>query len=228
MASNFKLTYNVDIVFCIDATGSMDNVINIVKDNALHFYDDVTAAMRANNKEISSLRIKIIAFRDYLADREDAMLNTDFFELPRESQAFSDTVQSIEAFGGGDEPEDGLEALAFAIRSKWNTEGTRRRQLIVVWSDASTHPLGFGASAPNYPRSMAKNFQELSEWWSDKQNQPYMNHSAKRLVLYTPNQPGWSDIVEEWDGVIHYPSEAGAGLREADYQEILNTIVHSV
>ena len=83
MASNFKLTYNVDIVFCIDATGSMDNVINIVKDNALHFYDDVTAAMRANNKEISSLRIKIIAFRDYLADREDAMLNTDFFELPR-------------------------------------------------------------------------------------------------------------------------------------------------
>ena len=75
---------------------------------------------------------------------------------------------------------------------------------------------------------MAKNFQELSEWWGDKQNQPYMNHSAKRLVLYTPNQPGWSDIVEEWDGVIHYPSEAGAGLREADYQEILNTIVHSV
>ena len=75
MASNFKLTYNVDIVFCIDATGSMDNVINIVKDNALHFYDDVTAAMRANNKEISSLRIKIIAFRDYLADRELSLIH---------------------------------------------------------------------------------------------------------------------------------------------------------
>ena len=37
MAGNYKLTYNVDIVFCIDATGSMDNVINIVKENALHF-----------------------------------------------------------------------------------------------------------------------------------------------------------------------------------------------
>ena len=228
MAGNYKVTYNVDIVFCIDATGSMDNVINIVKENALHFYDDVTAAMRENNKEISSLRIKIIAFRDYLADGDDAMLNTDFFELPRDSEAFSETVKSIEAFGGGDEPEDGLEALAFAMRSKWNTEGTRRRQVIVVWSDAATHPLGFGAAADNYPSKMAKDFSELTAWWGDKQNQPYMNYSAKRLVLYTPNQPGWSTIVENWDGVIHYPSEAGAGLKEADYQQILNTIVHTV
>ena len=130
--------------------------------------------------------------------------------------------------GGGDEPEDGLEALAFAMRSKWNTEGTRRRQVIVVWSDAATHPLGFGAAADNYPSKMAKDFSELTAWWGDKQNQPYMNYSAKRLVLYTPNQPGWSTIVENWDGVIHYPSEAGAGLKEADYQQILNTIVHTV
>ena len=137
-------------------------------------------------------------------------------------------LKSIEAFGGGDEPEDGLEALAFAMRSKWNTEGTRRRQVIVVWSDAATHPLGFGAAADNYPSKMAKDFSELTAWWGDKQNQPYMNYSAKRLVLYTPNQPGWSTIVENWDGVIHYPSEAGAGLKEADYQQILNTIVHTV
>ncbi|MCD7959427.1 MAG: hypothetical protein LUF89_08130 [Ruminococcus sp.] len=55
-----------------------------------------------------------------------------------------------------------------------------------------------------------------------------MSYSAKRLILYTPNVPGWSTIVENWDGVIHYPSEAGNGLQEHDYQQILNTIVHTV
>jgi len=228
MASNYQLTYNVDIVFVIDATGSMDNVIQMVKDNALHFYDDVTNAMRKNNKEISSLRIKIIAFRDYVADGEDAMMNTDFFNLPAQSREFSETVQSIEAFGGGDEPEDGLEALAYAIRSKWNTERTRRHQVIVVWSDASTHPLGYGSTVPNYSPQMARDFAQLTDWWGDKQNQQYMSYSAKRLILYTPNVPGWSTIVENWDGVIHYPSEAGNGLQEHDYQQILNTIVHTV
>ena len=33
MASNYKMTYNVDMVFCIDCTGSMDNIIEIVKNN---------------------------------------------------------------------------------------------------------------------------------------------------------------------------------------------------
>ena len=36
-----KMTYNVDMCFCIDATGSMGPVINTVKQNALSFYKDV-------------------------------------------------------------------------------------------------------------------------------------------------------------------------------------------
>ena len=77
------------------------------------------------------------------------------------------------AFGGGDDPEDGLEALAYAIRSKWNTEGLKKRQLIVVWSDAPAHELGFGKSAENYPKKMAKDFNELTQWWGDKDNTGY-------------------------------------------------------
>ncbi|MDD6268531.1 MAG: VWA domain-containing protein [Oscillospiraceae bacterium] len=229
MASNYhRLTYTVDIVFCIDSTGSMDNVIDIVKENALHFYDDLMKAMEEKNKSVNSVRIKIISFRDYLADGKDAMMATDFFTLPEQSAEFSNTVQSIEAFGGGDEPEDGLEALAFAIRSKWSTEGTKKRQIIVMWSDASAHPLGYGSSSPYYPKSMAKNFSELTDWWGDRQNQPYINYSAKRLILYTPKLSGWDEIIRNWDGVVHYPSEAGKGLENLDYQEILSSIVQSV
>ena len=45
-----KMTYNVDMCFCIDATGSMGPVINTVKQNALSFYKDVVAVMEKNRK----------------------------------------------------------------------------------------------------------------------------------------------------------------------------------
>lgn len=164
-----------------------------------------------------------------MADGENAMMSTDFFTLPAQSVEFSNTVKSIEAFGGGDEPEDGLEALAFCMRSKWNKEGTKRRQIIVVWSDASTHPLGFCSSSSYYPKDiMAKDFAELSDWWGDRQNQPYMSYSAKRLILYTPKSAGWKDIIENWDNVVHYPSIAGEGMKDLDYKEILSAIAQSV
>lgn len=34
---NYQITYNVDMVFCIDATGSMGGVIDMVKRNAVSF-----------------------------------------------------------------------------------------------------------------------------------------------------------------------------------------------
>ena len=153
MGSNFKATYHVDLVFVIDATGSMTDLIDLVKTNALNFYPDLMRVMEEKKKVIDSLRIKVVAFRDYIEDREDAMLRTNFFTLPKDDMVFRDTVNSIEAFGGGDEPEDGLEALAFAIRSKWSDGGVRRRQIIVVWSDASTHPIGYARGAFNYPKT---------------------------------------------------------------------------
>ena len=43
MAAPRGLSYAVDIVFCIDVTGSMTPIIDQVKANALRFYDDVQA-----------------------------------------------------------------------------------------------------------------------------------------------------------------------------------------
>lgn len=60
MGSNYRrLTYNVDIVFCIDSTGSMGDFIDMVKERALHFYEDLINAMEAKNKHIDNVRIKL-------------------------------------------------------------------------------------------------------------------------------------------------------------------------
>ncbi|MBO5521953.1 MAG: VWA domain-containing protein [Eubacterium sp.] len=223
------LKYNVDMVFCIDATGSMGPVIRTVKQNALNFYKDVRNSMEMKQKSINTLRVRLIIFRDYIADQEDAMLVSRFFVLPDEQEEFSEAVKSITATGGGDIPEDGLEALGYAIRSPWNPEGVIGRSVIVVWTDTSTHELGFGASAPNYPRNMAANFEELTEWWGDEQiPSPYIKNSSKRLILFAPEENWWTNITESWNNVIHYPSVAGAGLKEMTYREIIDAISNSI
>ena len=47
MAAPRGLSYAVDIVFCIDVTGSMTPIIDQVKANALRFYDDVQSNLTA-------------------------------------------------------------------------------------------------------------------------------------------------------------------------------------
>ncbi len=231
-----QMTYTVDLVFCVDATGSMDPVLKTVKANALGFYSDLMNALNAKNKRVESVRIKLIAFRDYAADGDQAMLVTDFFTLPDDSREFSNTVNGIVADGGGDAPEDGLEALAYAIRSDWSKTSTKKRQIIVLWSDAPPHPIGFAKHEALYPSGMAKDFKELTEWWENDQ-MGYMNMRAKRLILYTPCAKSdydpkleypWENIINNWNNVVHYPSIAGEGLKELQYQQIMSAIVESI
>ena len=224
----FKVTYNVDMVFCIDATGSMGSVIDMVKNNAIHLYEDVMNSMALKGKTIDSLRVKLIAFRDYIADAENAMLASEFYLLPKQAKEFEECVNSIEAFGGGDEAEDGLEALGYAIKSKWNTEGMKKRQVIVVWTDASTHNIGEGKGVYNYPTKMAKDFSELTAWWGDSEHEGFINQNAKRLLLFAPDAPYWNTISDVWDNVVHFPSIAGAGLGEFDYQQIIDAISNTI
>lgn len=229
MNSNYKITYNVDMVFCIDATGSMAGLINTVLENALNFYQDVIDTMKKKNKEISSLRVKVIAFRDYLADKDDAMKTTDFFSLPGDAEEFRKCISMIVADGGGDIPEDGLEAVGYAIRSDWDKQGAKRRHVIAVWTDAPTHELGHGRSAGNYPENMAEDFSVLTEWWGDSQNPGYMDQHAKRMILFAPNEPYWKNISDSWDNVMHYPSsKAGGDVNKVLYSQIIDAISSTI
>lgn len=230
MGSNYDGgKYDVDIVMCIDATGSMGPLINMVKANALNFYNDFISALAEKGKTVNQVRVKVIAFRDYLADGEDAMLISDFFKLPDQTADFEALVKSIEPKGGGDDPEDGLEALAYAIKSKWNKSEGKKRHVIVVWTDDATHDLGYGGKAPNYPAKMAKDFNELSEWWGVGQSpNSVMDRKSKRLLIYAPKKESWSSINAAWDNTYLYPSSAGQGLRETDYNEIISVLCGTI
>ena len=234
--------YGVDLVLCIDCTESMDNVLGIVKDRALSFHNDLLQLMSAKGKQLDRLRVRVIAFRDYLACEDEVkkhayvnepMMIADFFELPYEAKMFEASVKSLQPSGGGDREEDGLEALAYAMRSDWSLDAWKNRHVIVLWSDEEPHPLGFGcrahAGASRYPRGMARDLTELSLWWGDNQDSGYMPlQASKRLILFAPDAGAWKTISDTWDNVLHLPSKAGDHLREIDYQAILSSIAQTI
>ncbi|MET0863467.1 MAG: VWA domain-containing protein [Nakamurella sp.] len=220
------LSYAVDIVFCIDVTGSMTPILDAVKANALRFYDDVQANLTDKGKNVDELRVRIIAFRDFAADPESALQESSFFLLPDERTIFSAFVDGLVPEGGGDAPESGLEAVALAINSPWTSRGDRRRQVIVVWTDQPAHPLNFAVLPPGLASSVPTDFSALTDLWEDPQGP--VGASSKRLILFAPDGPGWSDISASWENVVHHPSQAGGGLSDVDYGTIIDSIGNSV
>lgn len=219
-------TYAVDLVLCIDSTGSMAPIIERVKASALQFYDDLQARLVKQGKYVDQYRVKVISFRDYYVDGKESMRESDFFSLPDDRKAFARFVEGIKADGGGDAPETSLEALALAIRSTWTTEGAKQRHVIVMWTDTSAHPLerDAGSKPRNYLPHAPRNFDELTDMWEGKE---YMKRSSKRTVIFAPKAYPWPEIQASWENVVYYPSQAGAGLSDYDYHSILDVIASS-
>ena len=216
----------MDIVFCIDVTGSMTPIIDQVKTNVLRFYDDVQENLTAKGDNVDRLRVRVIAFRDLKADGHSAIDESAFFGLPVEQAGFADFVNRLVAEGGGDAPESGLEAVALAINSPWTTSGDRRRQVIVVWTDQPAQPLDAGAVPADLSSRVPADFSALTDLWENDQGP--VGSSSKRLILFAPDGPGWSDISAVWENVVHHPSQAGGGLSDIDYGTIVDSIGNSV
>ena len=88
---------NVDIVFVIDVTRSMDPIIDMVKRTALSFRDLLEEKLKSSHHVINNLRIKVIWFRDFYYDGNQAYGESDFFELPEQKEDFHKYVESLEA-----------------------------------------------------------------------------------------------------------------------------------
>ena len=218
------MDYNVDIVMCIDATGSMSSIISEVKANALSFYQKFIDEMEAQDppKSVQQLRIKVIAFRDYGADSEP-MVESKFFVLDDEVEAFQEFVNGIEASGGGDGPENSLEALALAMKSDWVRTGSVRRHVIIMYTDAPALKFSARADEPGYPAEMPKDIAELREMWDGQ----YMEKRAKRMLVFAPDCEPWSDMVG-WSNTFHTASQAGKGCDDTDIATCIHLLVQSI
>lgn len=231
--------YDVDIILVIDTTSSMTGLIDLVKSKALTFCEDLKKKMTSYQKNIDSLRVMAISFKDFYGDGAASLTASPFFNLPAENTNLSDFVNRFSARGGHSAayphdfdsseacpPESGLEALAYSILKVDYSKNTSKRNIIVLWTDAYAHPLEHAhLNCPNYPIWMPKSIQELTSAWGQK-----MDISSKRLILFTPDVYPWSLIVENWENVIqHVTKTAGiSDLPDDSYKTILETIVNSI
>lgn len=220
---------NIDIVFCIDGTGSMGKCIESVKSNAIRFHSEFVAAMTMRNSDIDSMRIKVIVFRDYKGDGDQSMVESIFYELPTDNAEFSDFMAGVTACGGGDAPENGLEAIHLAINSDFTT-GPDDRQVIVVFTDADALPLldPERTSNPIYPSDMV-NFDDLQkEWMCAVQNSGFkLRERCKRMVIFAPDGTVYKDLSTKLNRSIFEPVDMNAGLKDIDFSEIINIIAAS-
>ncbi len=132
--------YVIDLVMCIDATGSMTNTIESVKQNATSFADELAEAIEDIPQEQLKIRVRPIFYRDVSDENAyDPTLNpqyeggliehTDFIDLnPSDSmgvtqetqgETFRDFIASEDALAGGDTPEAAGACLDEGLRSNW-------------------------------------------------------------------------------------------------------------
>ncbi len=175
---------------------------------------------------IDALRIRVVSFRDFFADGAEGFAASEFFALPDDEPRYATFVSALRADGGGDEPESALEALATAVRSPWTRSGDRRRHIVVLYTDASAHPIERGVTEQpaGYPAGLPRSFDELTDAWEGQ----HMSVGSKRLLLFAPDAQPWSDVQTHWSNVIHFASKAGQGLDEVDRDFILDAIANSV
>ncbi len=126
----------VDIVFVLDVTESMQPYIDAVKQNVISFAQD----LQSNSRDY---RLGLVTFEDYVVsaypDCNCAYRNS----FTSDVKQFTDWVGTLHAGGGGDIPEDQLDALSYAAKFPFRPEA---EGIIIIVTDAPPHHDGDGSA----------------------------------------------------------------------------------
>ena len=116
-------TRNAEIVFCLDATGSMSGLIGTAKEK---IWDIVSELAQSN--DIDTLKMGMVFYRD----RGDNFITKQIAITADLDEAYSDLLK-ITASGGGDTPESVNQALNESITSMlWSTNPKTYKTIFVV------------------------------------------------------------------------------------------------
>ncbi len=207
-----KETFKAEVVMCVDCTGSMMGILSTIKSNAVNFYDDLKRKCREQGKDISSMKIRVIGFRDYCDGL--SLECSGFYNMPAQDSLFRAFINALKSDGGGDDPEIGYDALCAAMKSDWSN-GADVHQVIILWTDAASHPV----SAYSEPTT----FAGMEALWNEK-----MHKKGKRLILFAPNHSSWTVLEKSWDKTVRHDVNFGAGISDVDYDEILKTLSETI
>src|SRR5262245_271796 len=120
---------NVEVVFCLDTTGSMSGLIEGAKQKIWSISNQIVAGRPAPN-----LKVGLLAYRD----RGDAYV-TKLTELTDDLDKIYATIKEYKAEGGGDTPESVNQALHESVtKFKWSDDKETLKIIFLV-GDAPPH-----------------------------------------------------------------------------------------
>ncbi len=120
---------DVEVVFCLDTTGSMGGLIQAAKQKIWAISNQI-----ASGKPNPRLKVGLVAYRD----RRDQYV-TKVFDLTEDLDSIHSHLQSLSAGGGGDFPESVNQALNEAVTKISWSKDSKTLKLIFLVGDAPPH-----------------------------------------------------------------------------------------
>jgi hypothetical protein len=208
----------VDIVFVLDVTESMQPYIDAVKQNIIQFAQDLAA----NNRDY---RLGLVTFEDYVVSKYPDC-NCEYRNtMTSDVQKFTGWVGTLHAGGGGDIPEDQLDALAYASSFPFRPEA---QAIVIIVTDAPPHHDGDGSGATAHDQAFWDHHQQgvqVTDLTGDKVAAMMQKNGITLYAVAPPPfiAPEYAQIVESTHGKAY-----NIVSEENRFSELVREIGHSI
>jgi len=129
----------LDLVFCVDCTGSMGGYIKTAQENITNIVESIIAS------ESADIRFALVMYRDH--PPQDSTYVTQIREFTSDITIMRHYVNEMQAAGGGDTPEAMTSGLFQSLSLPYRDTATK---VCVLIADAPPHGLsGSGDGFPN-------------------------------------------------------------------------------
>ncbi len=208
----------VDIVFVMDVTESMQPYIDAVKQNIIQFAQDLAA----NNRDY---RLGLVTFEDYVVSKYPDC-NCEYRNtMTSDVQKFIGWVGGLHAGGGGDIPEDQLDALAYASSFPFRPDA---QGIVIIVTDAPPHHDGDGSGNTAHDQAFWDHHEhgaQVTDQTGDKVA-ALMQKNGLTLYAVAPPPfiaPEYAEIVQSTHGKLY-----NIVTEENRFPELVREIGHSI
>jgi hypothetical protein len=208
----------VDIVFVMDITESMQPYIDAVKQNIINFAQDLAS----NNRDY---RLGLVTFEDYVVSKYPDCNCEYRQQMTSDVQKFISWVGTLHAGGGGDIPEDQLDALAYATTFPFRPDA---QGIIIIVTDAPPHHDGDGSGYTQHDQAFWDHHQRGQQVTDLTGSKVAALMQKDGLTLYAVAPPPfiapeYEDIVQATHGRLY-----NIVSEENRFPELVREIGHSI
>ena len=218
----------VDFIFLIDGTGSMNPCMDALKSNISIFLD----ALTGEQSVVRDWRGKVVTYRDQKVDGSSWFEDNPF--VKNDGPSLKAQLDTLKAEGGGDEPESLLDALhKISLVGQadkdaqeldpylWRYRSNASR-VVVVFTDATYHP------TMSYPEGEGGGVDDVSN--------AIMSNKII-LMLFAPDHECYDKLDEidkyQWTTIPEVDSSFATGLEKltddsSEFTKVLIALAKSI